>query len=166
MSSAGPSTVARVPSIATRSSPPGIAIRTGLSHQPRATAAAATATADEPDAAVSPRSPLPDEDRDDVTRLGPGQLDVRPVRESRMRLDRRTDAQQVVTRQHITEHDRMRVPEPDGNDGQSLSGDVEHLVAGDDHLVEPLPYEPTAAHGGTDGATRRRDLDLARARLP
>ena len=40
--------------IVTTSSPPGIATRTGLEHQPRATATAATATADEPDAAVSP----------------------------------------------------------------------------------------------------------------
>src|SRR5262249_1903688 len=53
-SSAGPTSVAFPSSKRTTRSPPGMCTVTGLSHQPRATAAAATAIADEPEADVSP----------------------------------------------------------------------------------------------------------------
>ena len=165
ISSAGPSSVARAPSIVTTSSPPGIATRTGLSDQPRATAAAATATAEEPDAAVSPCPALPDEDGDDVAWLGTRELDVRPVREARVRLDRRADPQQIVAGQRVPQHDCMRVPDQHGNDGEPLPGDVEHLVGRDDNLVELLSDEPVLGRPGPHEASRRRDLDLVRIRL-
>ena len=54
ISSAGPVRVRDRPRASTTRSPPGRCTMTGLSHQPRATATAATATDDDPDAVVSP----------------------------------------------------------------------------------------------------------------
>ena len=61
---------------------------TGLSHQPRATAAAAAATADDPGGARLPRAPLPDEHGQVVSPVDAHELDVRPVGETAVRLER------------------------------------------------------------------------------
>src|SRR5205085_1421483 len=58
-------------------------------------------------------------------------LDVRPVREPRVRLEQRTDPGQVA---RIAGDDRMRVSKGDGRDGQAL----DLLAATDVHLAEIL----------------------------
>ena len=145
----GPSGRPSIPETATRSSPPGIDTRTGLSHQPRVTAAAPTATADDPEALVSPAPRSHTSTRITLPRVEARQLHVRPPGEPRVHLERRADSKEVVPREHVATHDRMRVADVDRNERHRSPAQVERLVLPHRRLSDLLPDEPPG-NGGTD----------------
>ena len=109
---------------------------------------------------------LPHEDGDDVAWLGSRELDVRPVRETRMRLDRRADPQQIVAGQRVPQHDCMRVADAARERWRAARRrrraprrprrrPRRAVVA----RARPGPPRPATTPPG------RRDLDLARIRL-
>ena len=94
---------------------------TGLSHQPPATAAAATATADEPDAGVSPAPRSQTSARISCAALRMRELDVRALREPRMGLDRGAEPEQDLARRLLAAHDGMRVADRDRSSARRRS---------------------------------------------
>ena len=104
---------------------------------------------------------LPDEHADHAPRVGARQLHVRPPGEPRVHLERRTDPKEVVPRQHVATHHRMRVADVDRNERDPLTRQVERFVLPNHRLADLLADEPSGSRG-TDAPTRRLHLDHLR----
>ena len=99
---------------------------TGLSHQPFDDRRAATATALEPEALVSP---APRSQTATVTSCGAStrdELDVRPVREALVRLEQRAEAEQLLASGSRAD-DRVRVADRDRGQLDPLAGELDRL---------------------------------------
>ena len=126
ISSAGPTSVIRASSSSsTRSSPPGMRTVTGLSHQPFATAAAAAATALEPDALVSP---APRSQTSTVSSFGPStrRAGRSSARGTLVALDLRAEPEQIVATRGEPD-DRVRVAHRHRGQLDPLTAELDRL---------------------------------------